>query len=200
MDMEAEAFASRYAAMSEQDLYGQAHGYDSLIEPAQAALRAEFAKRGMEAPLVDDDDESRSRKLVTLRRYRDLTEAIVARGMLESAGIAVYLRDENMIRLDWQLSNFIGGIRLQVDAADADAAMALLEQPVPESIAFDSEDAFTAPRCPRCGSPEVRSQAAHLGRAIATTFVFGVPTPVGRSISVCNACEARWEDIGEDSA
>jgi hypothetical protein len=38
--------------------------------------------------------------------------------MLECAGIYVFLRDENLIRLDWQVSNLIGGIRLEVEAKD----------------------------------------------------------------------------------
>jgi hypothetical protein len=72
------------------------------------------------------------RQLVTLRRYRDLSEAIVARSMLEAAGIAAWLRDENLVRLEWQISNFIGGIRLQVDLSEAEAAEELLSQPIPE--------------------------------------------------------------------
>lgn len=52
--------------------------------------------------------------LTTIRRFRDLSEAIVARSLLESGGIEAYLCDENLVRLDWQISNFIGGIRLQV--------------------------------------------------------------------------------------
>jgi hypothetical protein len=50
--------------------------------------------------------------LTTIRRCRDLSEAIVARSLLESSGIDVNLCDENLVRLDWQVSNFIGGIRL----------------------------------------------------------------------------------------
>jgi hypothetical protein len=54
--------------------------------------------------------------LVTIRHYRDLSEAIVARSLLESCGIDAYLGDENLVRLAWQLSNLVGGIGLQVGA------------------------------------------------------------------------------------
>jgi hypothetical protein len=57
--------------------------------------------------------------LVIIKRYRELSEAIVARSLLESAGIVVALCDENLVRLDWEISNFIRGIRLQVDSEDA---------------------------------------------------------------------------------
>jgi len=60
----------------------------------------------------------------------------VARSLLESAGMRVELRDENLVRLDWQVSNFIGGIRLQVQESDAATATELLDQPVPETIEF----------------------------------------------------------------
>jgi hypothetical protein len=56
--------------------------------------------------------EPEYRDLVTLRRYRDLSEAIVARAVVESAGIYCFLKDENFVRLDWQMSNLLGGIRL----------------------------------------------------------------------------------------
>src|SRR5580658_4937233 len=113
-------FAANYAQMNEGELMNLARSYDTLVEDAQTALRAEFARRRLEPPLIDEaanDSESvTERKLVTVRRYRDLSEAIVARSLLESAGITVYLRDENLVRLDWQISNAVGGIRLQVEA------------------------------------------------------------------------------------
>lgn len=49
---------------------------------------------------------------ITLYRYRDLPEAVIAQGMLASAGIESFLRDENTIRMDWMLSQLIGGVRL----------------------------------------------------------------------------------------
>src|SRR6202008_3613019 len=116
------------------ELMALAQGYDSLTDDAQTALRAEFSKRSIEPPLVEPEALPEKRNLVTIRRYRDLSEAIVARSFLESAGIPVYLRDENLVRLDWQVSNFIGGIRLQVEADDEQAAVELLNQPVSPTI------------------------------------------------------------------
>jgi len=183
----------RYRSLDEQGLLAVARGYDTLTDEAQSALREEFARRGMEAPLVEDADEFESRKLVTVRRYRDLSEAIVARGMLESAGIAVELRDENLVRLDWQVSNFIGGIRLQVDEADANAGLELLEQPVPETIPFAGWGQFEQPKCPQCGSVEITFEGAERGAALTGLWVIGLPLPTGRETWVCANCGARWE-------
>jgi hypothetical protein len=37
-----------------------------------------------------------------------------------------------MVRLHWGLVNVLGGVKLQVKPEDADVALELLEQPVPE--------------------------------------------------------------------
>ena len=52
---------------------------------------------------------------------------------LDSAGIESFLADENMARVEWPITR---GMKLQVGADDAEAAIALLEQ----SPADDSND------------------------------------------------------------
>ena len=63
---------------------------------------------------------------VTVERFRDLSAAIVARSALEATEIPCFLRDENTVRMDWQISNFIGGMRLQVREQDLKPASAVL--------------------------------------------------------------------------
>ena len=200
MSSEHVPFAERYATLSNEELLTLAQGYDTLKDDAQAALRAEFAHRKMEPPLLDGDEPAVSqRSLVTLRQYRDLSEAIVARSMLETAGITVFLRDENLVRLDWQVSNFIGGIRLQVDQADAEEAKELLNQPVTETIELDDDAEFDQPHCPHCGSLEITFEGANRGPAIVSLFVLNLPVPSGRETWLCSNCGTRWEDT-EDEA
>ena len=196
MSLERVDFPTQYARLSEAELMTLAHQYDELAGAAQDALRSEFASRKLEPPLIEDDEEPVARKLVTLRQYRDLSEAIVARSMLEAAGIVVYLRDENLVRLDWQVSNFIGGIRLQVDRADADAASELLSQPVPEFILMEGEPDFSQPHCPHCGSVEITFQGADRTLPLSSLFVLGVPLPAGMKTWLCSACGTKWEDDG----
>ena len=187
-----------YAKMSEPELLEFARCYDSLTEPAQAALRGEFARRNLEPPVIEDEPGTAGRNLVTVQRYRDLSEAIVARSLLESAGIATYLRDENLVRLDWQISNFIGGIRLQVEQGDEGAARELLAQPVPDFIPFDSQAEFAQPHCPRCGSLDITFEGASRAAALTTLYFLSLPFPQGRKTWICNSCDARWEDPGGD--
>lgn len=70
-------------------------------------------------------------KLVVIRRFRDLIEAELAKGKLKSAGISSFIADENIVRMDWFYSNAIGGLRLLVEPEDAEAAHAILDEPIP---------------------------------------------------------------------
>ncbi len=193
-----EAYLKTYAAMNEGELMTQARVYDTLREPAQDALRAEFVRRGLEPPLVDDDDKEvrppSDQKLVTVRRYRDLSEAIVARSVLEGSGIFCFLQNENMVRLDWQLSNFIGGIRLQVAESDRATAEEILSAPVPASIAMEGEPDYIQPRCPRCDSLDISFAGAGRGAALAALYLFSLPAPMGEKRWVCAHCGLLWAD------
>ena len=42
-----------------------------------------------------------ARVLTTIRQYRDLPEALIARCRLESCGVSCILADENVIRMNW---------------------------------------------------------------------------------------------------
>ncbi|MGD0797353.1 MAG: DUF2007 domain-containing protein [Acidobacteriaceae bacterium] len=195
------SFAGRYGRMNDGELLKIAAGYDSLVEPAKDALRAEFDQRKMEPPLVEDDAHALdSETLVTVRRYRDLSEAIVARTVLESAGIYCFLRDENLVRLDWQVSNAIGGLSLQVRPEDEAAAVELLNQPVPESIPFDGRGDYAQPVCPHCGSTNITFEGSDRKAAITSLFVLGLPLPPGRTSWRCEVCGSRWTGDAEATA
>ena len=103
-----EDLAAQYARMSDTELMELARSYDGLLEIAQVALRAEFARRGLEPPLVEEPEIAEFRRLATVRRYRDLTEALVGRSLLESAGIPAWIADEHFVRMLWFYSNYGG--------------------------------------------------------------------------------------------
>ena len=67
-----------------------------------------------------------SAELVTIRQFGDQSEALLAQGCLSAGGIESFLTDANIARLEWPLSR---GMRLQVTAADAETAIALLDHP-----------------------------------------------------------------------
>lgn len=190
-----EDLAAQYAQMSETELMELARSYDGLLEIAQVALRAEFARRGLEPPLVEEPEELEFRRLVTVRRYRDLTEAIVGRSLLESAGIPGWIADEHLVRMNWFLSNMVGGMRLQVDEHDEAAAQEILEAEVPLTIPFGPEETYAQPTCPKCGSTEVTlGDGTERGRSLVALYVASIPVPPREAAWHCQVCGAQWVD------
>jgi hypothetical protein len=195
-----EELSAQYAQMSETELMELARSYDGLVEDAQAALRAEFARRGLEPPLVEEPDEPELRSLVTVGVYRDLTEAIVARSLLESGGIQAWIADENLVRMNWFLSNAVGGVRLQVEESDEAAAREILEETVPQTIEYGEGESYVQPTCPKCGSAEVTlGDGTETGRSFVALAVVSIPVPPREAAWHCEACGARWVDDAEDA-
>jgi hypothetical protein len=126
---ERQRLTSLYAALSETELTELAQDQRSLTEDALRVLESEFSRRSLQfqrqnlAAIADQEDV----KLVTLRRFRDLPEALVAKGLLDSAGVKCFLSDENTVRMDWLWSNALGGVRLWVREDDVTQAVELLD-------------------------------------------------------------------------
>src|SRR5882672_9344643 len=121
--------AANYGGMTDGELLRLARNAESLTELAWDALVDEMDRRHLESPhdaAPEVRQELEMRQLVTIRQFRDLPEALLAKGSLESVGIECFLADENLVRLDWFISNFIGGIKLNVRAADAEDARKIL--------------------------------------------------------------------------
>ncbi len=134
---------------------------------------------------------------VTVERFRDLSAAIVARSALEAAEIPCYLRDENTVRMDWQISNFIGGMRLDVAQEDLEAARATLDGvALSEDPASDTGAALANERCPHCGRTAIHREAKRRGMSLAALLFLALPLPQGRQVWRCEHCGARWEEHG----
>ena len=69
-------------------------------------------------------DGQQASDLVTIRQFGSMSEALLAKGCLESAGIACFLADMNVTRLEWRISR---GVRLQVSPDEAGIAVEILE-------------------------------------------------------------------------
>jgi hypothetical protein len=188
-------YAAKYAQMSEAELMDVARDFDELTESAQAALQADFAKRGIPVPEPDaPEPQAMWRELLTVGRYRDLTEAEVAKSALESAGIHAELFDDNLARMNWAVTNALGGVRLQVEVQDQKSAEEILSQGIPETIAFDNDEEFNQPSCPACGSLNISFEGRSRKAALASLYVLSLPVPTGPETWVCGDCGARWED------
>jgi hypothetical protein len=180
--------AKFYAGMTEGELRKLAEDASSLTETARHTLRSELARRRLAVELNDSVAPGRQtevRELLTIRQFRDVPEALLAKSILESAGIECFLSDDNLIRIDWLLSNLLGGIKLRVRQEDAVVAARLLEKNTPPEFMVEGVGEYKQPRCPSCESLEVFS--AELDDPAAYHWK-------------CRACGREWLEPGDPSA
>jgi hypothetical protein len=142
-------------------------------------------------------DDSDPAGVVTIRKFRDLPEALLAKGSLESAGIECYLVDDNMVRMDWFISNLLGGVKLQVRPEDIEEATAILDMPIPEAIEVEGSGTYHQPHCPSCGSLDVSFEELNKPAAYVTAWA-GLPIPLHRKAWRCDTCHREWEETGAD--
>jgi len=134
-----------YSHMTDGELQELSEDAASLTGLASHVLNDEMASRGLSPsqpdPVPDgSQDEVTLRKMETIRSFPDVMQAWLAQSSLESAGIECCLIDDNMVRLDWGASIVLGGVKLQVKPEDAETALALLDQPVPEEPGDDNPE------------------------------------------------------------
>jgi len=78
-------------------------------------------------------------KLVTIARFDLAGQAHIAKNALEAAGIRSVLADEQIVAMDWLLSNAVGGIKVQVLEEDAERAVSTLEEALGSDEPVDEE-------------------------------------------------------------
>src|ERR1700737_2018034 len=131
-EKERQRLTALYTGMEEAELKEIAEQRGSLTEVAQDVLQSEMSRRGI--PLLLDpgqpsalaEENPAPPPPVTIRRYLTLPEAEMAKSILNSAGIESFLAEQNIVRVDWFISNAVGGIKLLVRDEDAVAARQLL--------------------------------------------------------------------------
>jgi hypothetical protein len=194
-EQERKRLSAVYSAMFDAELQKLAQDRESLTEPAREVLPQEFARRNLPQPDAADQgfDEIEQRELVTIGKFRDLPEALLVKGRLDSAGIESFLVDDNMVRLDWFISNLLGGIKVQVAKDDAANAEELLSQPIPEDFDVEGVGEYVQPRCPKCQSLDISFQELQKLISYGSAYV-GVPVPVNLPGWKCHSCNYEWQD------
>ncbi|MBV9181627.1 MAG: DUF2007 domain-containing protein [Acidobacteria bacterium] len=191
-----DGFALTYSRMSDGELCQLALQPWTLSDPAWEALEDEFERRRLELPEPESPPEMISperRNLVVIRRFRDIPEAFLAKGRLESSGIECFLADDNMVRMDWFISNLLGGVKLLVDAERFGEAARILNEPIPAELEIEGVGEYIQPRCPQCGSLDV--VYGELNKKVSYTSAWlGVPIPWPCADWSCHDCGHRWRD------
>src|SRR5438309_11927921 len=112
-DNEQEQFAAHYTQMNDGELLEIALRPWALSDAAWDALEDELDRRGLDLPEPEGlpgITVPEKRSLVMVRRFRDLHEALLAKGSIESAGIEYFLADDNMVWMVWFISYLLGGV------------------------------------------------------------------------------------------
>jgi hypothetical protein len=142
-----------YRSLTDGELLKLAREEEGLTDIARSVLWEEMSRRELSAGsatersaswdevagrTLDSEGEVNLRRLVAIRQFRDMPEALLAKGLLESAGIECFFGDDNIVRLDWFISNLVGGVKLLVKPEDAAIAHEILESPSGPFIVEDN--------------------------------------------------------------
>jgi hypothetical protein len=90
-------------------------------------------------------------KFKLLRRFQYSSEAVIYKGKLESEGIEVFLRDNNIVDSNPLYSNAIGGVKLFVKTGDYKRA----EEVLGEVSLYAVDDENQPIICPKCGNEQI---------------------------------------------
>jgi hypothetical protein len=93
-----------------------------------------------------------SEKVVIVETYDNPHEADMAKQMLESEGILVFLENRFIVETDWLLAAAVGNIRLQVPGDQAEKARELLKD-LPRWSGLENTEPLdeTDLKCMECG-------------------------------------------------
>jgi hypothetical protein len=158
--------------------------------PEEDALEADGTQQELPEAKGDGDIDG----MVTIRTFRDLPEALLAKGSLDSAGMKCALVDDNIVRMDWFWSNAMGGVKVLVNREDVTVAEEILAQPIPEHFDVSGVGEYEQPRCPKCGSLDINFR--ELQSSAYLSMALNVPIPFHRRAWRCHTCEVEWEDDG----
>ena len=149
---------------------------------------------------VTVDADTGAQELITVANFSHPTEADPVVAWLESEDIECFVTNEHTVTMNWLYSNAIGGVGVQVKAADVERANEILQAVLNpdavggESIPTDSEtnqgsDANSEIRCPQCGSENVYYEKFSRRLVFASWVILSVPLPFFKKKWKCRECE-----------
>jgi len=206
MQANKQELAVYYSTMEDEQLLQAASTRNDLSETAQDILVQELKSRKLPVPALPDDvtlQEMPDEKIVTLRTFVDISEAMAARAALEAAGIPCFLRDEYAVRTAWHLSGVIGPLRMDVLEQDREAAEhTLVPLDAAEFGILTDQDAESWMGedylCPECGSIDVNRITPVAGLATIIQWMTNIRIQSREQKWRCNACKAQWIDNDRD--
>ena len=145
---------------------------------------------------VEEEQTSIHEKLVTVASFSAAYEAHLAKGLLESNGIAAFVADDHFVSTYWFLSNAVGGVKVQVAETDVEEALRVLDRrSEPGDVDPKLDEGWG--NCPICGSGDVRYFTAGKASALLTWFIVSIPLLFPSKKLFCLSCHSVWDYQGE---
>lgn len=137
---------------------------------------------------------------VTLITFVYPHEAHLAKNILESEGITVFIQDELTVQVNNFLSNAVGGVKLQVPEEEAVQAFDILkeagyiqEQQEKKEEKMESFSAEFRKVCPYCRSENVSGVKRHGLGSMLFSICLLIPSPFFRRSYHCFDCQKEWK-------
>lgn len=131
--------------------------------------------------------------------FPDLAAAELAKSVLVSRGIPAWIPDSNLAAIDWRLGTAIGGIRLQVQEENEDAARELLEAGLSDGQESGRGEYSEDEICPHCQSTHIGPDDFRRLKAftllVSPAVLFTVPKIMLTPPRVkCRNCGKTWRE------
>ena len=132
---------------------------------------------------------------IAIASFSQPVEAHLARTKLESEGIPCVVGNENLVRVDWLLSNAVGGVKVMVPCWEAEHARDVL-RPQPRLVVVAERGAPGDGEmiCPHCRCDDV--YYSRYNRRVAGVFMllFGFLIPWRDRRWACTRCGYQWKE------
>jgi len=130
---------------------------------------------------------------VTVASFSRPVEAYLARTQLEADGITCVVSDEYLIRVDWLLSNAVGGVKLMVPVWEAERAKEIL-RPRPRLVVVAGAGSDEEMICPRCHCDDVYFTRFSSRMGGITMQLLGFLNPWRSRRWTCKQCGYEWKE------
>lgn len=131
-------------------------------------------------------------RLATVAVVSTVFEADLLRSRLQGEGISAYIANKNLVGMNWLYSNAVGGVRIEVEYHNEQAAREIIALLQAQEFALDASDDDWG-CCPDCGSnriefiPDKRSMAF-------SWLLAGIPLLFPQEKYRCHQCFHEWKE------
>jgi Putative prokaryotic signal transducing protein len=130
---------------------------------------------------------------ITVASFSRPVEAHLARTQLEADGITCVVSDEYLVRVDWLLSNAVGGVKLMVPVGEAERARDIL-RPRPHLVVVAGAGSEEEMICPRCHCDDVYYTRFDRRAQALFILLLGFMIPWRSRRWMCKQCGYSWKE------